>query len=88
MDVVKRLIGRHDYQLKFVVVNEQDVTELREYCGQLDEIDPAKVFLMPEGIRQNELQSREQWLKPICAELGYTFCPRMHIRWYGNKRGT
>ena len=87
-DLVQRLIDRHDYQLKFVVQNEQDIDELCKYCDALSELDDSKVLLMPEGVELASLQEKEAWLKPLCEARGFTFCPRMHIQWYGNKRGT
>ena len=86
--VVQSLIQRYDYQLKFVVVDEKDIEELTKYCRSLDGLDNGKVLLMPEGIDEQEISSREAWMKPICDELGFVFCQRMHILWYGNRRGT
>ena len=88
IDTVQQLINRYDYQLKFVVVDQADVDEVREYCAGLDGLISERVMMMPEGIQKEKLIEREEWLKPVCARLGYTFCPRMHIHWYGNKRGT
>lgn len=92
-EVVSSLIQKHDYQLKFVVARPDDMEEIVGFLDSLSlpsplEIDPSKVLLMPEGIDWAELESREQWLLPICQQHGFTFCPRMHILWYGNKRGT
>lgn len=90
-EVVSQLIGQHDYQLKFVVAEPDDMNEILLFLDSLSlpsEIDRSKILLMPEGIKQSELESREPWLLPICEQYGFTFCPRMHIVWYGNKRGT
>ena len=47
-----------------------------------------EVLLMPEGIDAATLEQRATWLEPLCSERGFTFCPRQHIFWYGNKRAT
>jgi len=87
-DVLQQLIDQFDYQLKFVVQDRNDVAEIQSLINQLDGVDHEKVLLMPEGIDQKTLDSRSDWIEDICEELGFKFCPRMHIQWYGNKRGT
>lgn len=78
-----------DYQLKFVVSSEADLTEiegmLRETGG---EIPRARVLLMPEGVTIESLRARTGWLAALCKERGYRLAPRLHIELYGNKRGT
>ena len=87
-DIVSELISRFDYQLKFVVADPTDIDEILAYLNDLEDFDRAKVLLMPEGVTQAELKDREPWLLPLCETNGFQFCPRMHIEWYGNKRGT
>lgn len=87
-DVVASLIGRHDYQLKFVVAREEDLDEIESFLTEVGQVDRSKVLLMPEGIDAATLQQRTTWLEPLCAERGFTLCPRQHIFWYGNKRAT
>ncbi len=87
-DVVANLIGRHDFQLKFVVAEESDVDEIESYLEDVGDIDRAKVLLMPEGIDAETLNRRVEWLEPLCLSRGLTLCPRKHIEWYGNKRAT
>ena len=87
-DVVKHLIETYEHQLKFVVDTPNDLDEILQYLKQVNPSDRSKVLLMPEGIAIEELKEKEQWLVPLCAEHQFTFCPRKHIEWYGNKRGT
>jgi len=87
-EIVQQLISEHDYQLKFVVDVPTDIDEISSYVNQLTGVEPTQVLLMPQGIEQHELEARQVWLEPICLELGFKFCPRKHIEWYGNKRGT
>ncbi len=86
--VVQQLIQRYEYQLKFVVDRPADVDQIDAYLSELDDVDVERVLLMPQGIDQLELEQREQWLRPICDQRGYRLCRRMHIQWYGNRRGT
>ncbi len=86
--VVRQLIESYEYQLKFVVDTPEDLDEIIEYLTQINPPDRAKVLLMPQGIEIESLAETEQWLIPLCDEHQFTYCPRKHIQWYGNKRGT
>ncbi len=86
--VLNSLLARYDYQLKFVVDQPEDLEEIQQLLTQLKPIDPAKVWLMPQGVVLEELSARQVWLAPLCRKLGYQLCERKHIEWYGNRRGT
>lgn len=88
LEVLRRLTSEFEHQLKFVVADPSDLPEIETLLAQLEMIKPDRVLLMPEGITLEALRSRETWLRPLCDERGFRFCPRMHIEWYGNKRGT
>jgi 7-carboxy-7-deazaguanine synthase len=84
---------RHcDYQLKFVVSQKSDLDEIHRLLEAINQEGvrpiPSRVFLMPEGITETELQSKRAWLPQICQETGFRLCERMHILWFGNRRGT
>jgi 7-carboxy-7-deazaguanine synthase len=87
-EVINRLIQSYDYQLKYVVAHPVDVNEIQIHLSRLENWTPERVCLMPEGVNQEELDLKQEWLQPLCAKLGFVFCPRMHIQWYGNTRGT
>jgi 7-carboxy-7-deazaguanine synthase len=85
-EVLTRLTREYDYQLKFVVAQPQDLTELQAIVNQLDA--PAdKVILMPEGITSDALTERGTWIAELCKQHGYRFGPRLHVYLYGNRRG-
>ena len=87
-DILQQLIDQFDYQLKFVVQDRKDIAEIESLMDKLNGVDSEKVLLMPEGVDQKTLESRTGWIEEICKEFGFSFCPRMHIQWYGNQRGT
>lgn len=86
--VINRLIQQYDYQLKYVVSQQIDLNEIQSHLSGLSNWTPERIWLMPEGVDQDELERKQKWLKPLCEQLGFVFCPRMHIQWYGNTRGT
>ena len=88
VDVLRKLLELHDYQLKFVVASPDDLTEIEDLLEKLGNIDNRRVLLMPEGVSREVLEERQSWLDPICEEKGFRFSQRMHIFWYGNRRGT
>jgi 7-carboxy-7-deazaguanine synthase len=86
-EVLVRLIGSYEHQLKFVVADPNDMDEIRSLLDQLA-ADRSKVILMPEGIEAEVLRERGQWLAEICKREGFRFSPRLHVDLYGNTRGT
>lgn len=88
MDVVRRFMQQYTYQLKFVVDQPQDAQEVLEYLERLGGYDSERVLLMPQGIEKAALECQADWLLPWCQQHQFRFCPRAHIDWYGNRRGT
>jgi 7-carboxy-7-deazaguanine synthase len=92
MAVVRQLVGRHDFQLKFVVDSPSDAEEVLRYLEQLAgegcSLEGERVLLMPQGTDIATLQRQEAWLLPWCQKHELRYCPRAHILWYGNQRGT
>jgi 7-carboxy-7-deazaguanine synthase len=85
-DVLRKLMAHCDYQLKFVIAQEEDVDEVRDLVSRL-EAPAEKVMLMPEGISAEVLSERGVWVAEICKRYGYRFSPRLHVYLYGNRRG-
>jgi 7-carboxy-7-deazaguanine synthase len=85
-DVLRRLMGVCEYQLKFVIAEPSDLEEVRLLVEQLG-ADRSRVFLMPEGREAARLRERGAWVVEICKREGFRFSPRLHIDLYGNLRG-
>ena len=77
-----------DYQLKFVVRNQEDLDEVEEILASLEGYDDNKVMLMPEGTDRDTLRERGSWLSKVCMEKGYRYSPRLQIHLYGDQRRT
>jgi 7-carboxy-7-deazaguanine synthase len=78
-----------DYQLKFVISTEADLAEAQAIIGSVGKpISPDKVLLMPEGTSVEAMRARYDLLITAAKEHGYRLSPRLHIEWFGNKRGT
>ena len=85
---VVALVANYPYQLKFVVAAPNDLEEIHQYLATHGLRSDPRVLLMPEGTDQQTLVQRADWLEPLATEHGFRFCPRKHIEWYGNRRGT
>jgi 7-carboxy-7-deazaguanine synthase len=87
--VIQRFLdSAPDFQLKFVVSDETDMSEINDLLRQLHGWTPADVLLMPEGIDPATLAARAGWIADICKREGFRYCPRLHIELFGNRRGT
>ena len=89
LDVIQRFIdAAPDFQLKFVISDEADVSEMDLLLRKLRRWQPSDVLLMPEGTDVETLERRAEWLSEVCKKSGYRYCPRLHVSLYGNRRGT
>jgi 7-carboxy-7-deazaguanine synthase len=86
--VIRRLVGEHPYQLKFVVDQPDDCREVETLLREIPEIDRSRAMLMPQGIDAATLARQAKWLEPYCREHDLLYCPRKHIEWFGLARGT
>jgi len=85
-EVLKKLTGNYEYQLKFVLSSPGDLGEVRKMQEAIGA--PAhRVLLMPEGVTRALMAERGVWLAEICKQHGYRFSPRLHIDIWGDKRG-
>lgn len=84
-EVLRRLIGRYPYQLKFVIADPADIGEVRNIVDEIRATN-ERVLLMPEGIDPAVLAERGRWLVEICKREGFRFSPRLHIELWGNRR--
>jgi len=89
--VVRAMMDRAPYQLKFVVNPDAGLGDLDEIEGMLAELgahEPDRVMLMPEGRDGETLRRRMQALVAPCMERGWRLCPRLQIDLFGDTRGT
>ncbi len=86
LGVLAELMGRYDYQLKFVIEKAEDLEEVGSLVGGLG-ADRGRVILMPEGTDRERLRERSMWLAEVCKQEGFRFSPRLHVDLYGNLRG-
>ena len=86
-DVVRVLASRYRCQLKFVVGSEEDIREIDEYIAMVPNVAKNHVLLMPMATNAETMHTKGEWIKVLCEDRGYSYCPRMHLEWYGGARG-
>lgn len=88
VETMRRLIDRAEaHQVKFVVDSPAEYDEIESVVEALG-VQPTDVWIMPQGVTNEQLDAAAVWLKPWCEAKGFLYCDRMQIRWYGNRRGT
>ncbi len=87
-EVIRQLIDQADqHQIKFVVDSAADFHEASQAADEIG-VAAEHVWIMPQGLTTQQLDEKQQWLRPLCEAHRFQYCDRLHIRWYGNKRGT
>lgn len=71
---------------KFVVFGEDDLPEILEIVERY-QIPHERVFLMPEGRTEEEVNRHQIELVELCKENNFNLTTRLHVLIYGAKRG-
>lgn len=89
IDVLCKLIDHSvDYQLKFVVENDNDEKLIKdEVLSHLPEINPSDVIVMPLGATAEEIALSDKSAIPMAIRNGWRYTPRLHVMLWGNKEG-
>ena len=86
-DAMRKFIQNHDYQIKFVVSDVSDISEIKETLDKIGDVPNNKVYLMPEGVTTQDLRTKRREIMEICIKEGWNYTDRLHILAYGDKRG-
>lgn len=85
--VLQKLIDTYDYQLKFVVNDESDTSEIEDLLAKMSGVDRTKVMLMPQAARRDELLAKSPMAAELCKRTGFVFCQRLQILLWDGRRG-
>jgi organic radical activating enzyme len=84
--VVKILAATGKAVFKFVCITSDDVAEVVGLVKDWD-LDPSKVWIMPEGIDSPSLCDHLAVITPPAVAAGFNVTTRLHIHIWGNERG-
>jgi 7-carboxy-7-deazaguanine synthase len=87
-EVIRQFLQRYDYQLKFVLDDPEDFSEVSEILEKLGDADPERVLLMAQGTSTEEIQKKSRWIIDYCKQRGFRYTPRLHLDLFGSQRGT
>ncbi|AQT69670.1 7-carboxy-7-deazaguanine synthase [Anaerohalosphaera lusitana] len=86
-EILQKLIDNYDYQLKFVVDTPADLDEIAELLDSLNNVNPYKVFFMPQASTRDEYLQKSQLVAQICEKTGFKMSQRLHILLYDGQKG-
>ena len=85
--VLRQFLDYYSCQLKFVVETEKDLFEIHQLEREM-QIPASIIVLMPQGITNNQIQEKQNWIVETCKKYGYRYSPRLHVDIWGDTRGT
>jgi len=87
-DALNELVASSpDRQIKFVVTGPADLPEIGTVLGRIRGIEPGDVVLMPEGVTVPD-PGDVAWIVEACRTRGWRYGDRLHIRLFGDTKGT
>lgn len=93
VDALGRLVDTYETQLKFVIVDENDLPEVQRVVERIRDVASTPVvdtdvLLMPEGATREQLDERRQTVAELAMEFGYRYTPRAHVDLWNDAPGT
>lgn len=77
-----------DFQLKFVVQNHNELTEIEDtFLSHLNNWNPDDIVLMPLGSTPEELKQTRMIALEAAIERGWRYSPRLQITYFGGAVG-
>lgn len=87
-DAINELLAAApDRQIKFVVTGPDDLAEIDALLADLRGWRPEDVILMPEGVAVPD-PAGIAWIIETCRQRGWRYGDRLHIRLFGDTKGT
>ena len=88
-EILRAWMENYSCQLKFVISSAGDVPAIDSLIASIGiAVPPWKILLMPEGTSEAAMRDRQADVLAVCRERGFRYCDRLHIRLFGNTRGT
>ncbi|WP_226005809.1 7-carboxy-7-deazaguanine synthase QueE [Natrinema salinisoli] len=84
MDSLARLVETYEFQLKFVVTDDEDMPEILDLLADLRDVADGPVsdddvLLMPEGATRERLEETRNRVAELAMEYGFRYTPRLHV---------
>ena len=84
LEALTDLVESYDFQLKFVVTDEEDMPEILDLLSSLRDaatvpIRDDDVLLMPEGATRERLEETRAEVAQLAMDYGFRYTPRLHV---------
>ncbi|MEO0416272.1 MAG: 7-carboxy-7-deazaguanine synthase QueE [Verrucomicrobiota bacterium] len=87
IDVLSALAKTGKADFKFVIADESDLEEVLDLQARAH-LPSEHIFLMPKGTTVNEIDRSLKFLTQIALDQGFHLSDRLHVRLFGDSRGT
>jgi 7-carboxy-7-deazaguanine synthase len=87
IEAIQYFIGHHEYQLKFVVGDQNDLAEVDQILAELQNVSKDRIMLMPQARTKQQYRAVSPQVAKMCIEKGFRFCPRLHLELWGCRGG-
>lgn len=84
LETINYYIQNYNYQIKFVVYNENDFLEAISILKKLIKYDPLKVIMMTLCSTYNELIKIQQKVVDLCLKYNLRYGNRLQLQIWGN----
>lgn len=78
--VLNRLLEDYKCQLKFVISEEKDLSEVIHILGKAKKISPSEVFLMANAKNYEELKKKQLEIVKMCLACGFRYANRLQLQ--------
>lgn len=86
-EIINYYIENYDYQIKFVVQDQQsDFDEITDLLGLLATYDLERILIMPMSTTKNDLYKMQRKVIALCLQNGYRYSNRLQLQVWGNKK--
>jgi 7-carboxy-7-deazaguanine synthase len=85
-DAIRAIAGLTSSIFKFVVSDRSDVEVVVQFADEFG-LSPERVYIMPEGTESAQLIERGRAIIDDVLRSGFNYTDRLHIHFWGSKRG-
>lgn len=87
LSAIRQMMASYDYQLKFVIDQSDDMTEVHEFLSAIGKYDKEKVYLMPQAKDRQEYIEKSFWLCELCVKEDFCFSQRLQVLLWEAEKG-
>ena len=86
-DIIKYYLKNYNYQIKFVVRDQQNnFDEITHLLSLLDTYDLERILIMPMSATKSDLYKIQKKIISLCLKNGYRYSNRLQLQVWGNKK--